>query len=638
MLMALPIEGQRARQLLGLILLVISVAPACADREINAAEYLDRLRGMWFGQLIGNHSGRALEGLYQTRDGAPDSEFSWVIKTSESDPWSGDDDTNFEYLYLHTLETFGLEPNAAQIQAHWDAHVTLTGVYIANRQAWYLMDHGYQIPDTGSFRFNMHAYAIDSQITTESLGALAPGMPQWAIDSVRRFGGVSNEGFALHAAQFYAALYAYAAFESDPEVLVELAQNVVPTTSRSWQAIQDVRDWYEADMLDGVPDWRATRQFVYDYYVNYDNGRFRNWVESTINLALTTLAILYGQGEFEDTIRIGVLCGYDADCNPATAGGLIGLVLGYDALPTELTSSAADVYAPEGRPGLPETDTITNIAARLQAITEQVIIAHGGNVVGGIYTIPDFPSPTPDPEMPDPTGPAGLVATIHSCGGTVTTSASIESHIATEDALNLDAIIDGIIDLRYNGHRPYSTYDGENTQPADGDYYQLNFSTPTVCDQLTYYEGDIRWNHINQDPRVLESWGGYFDNLTVEVFRDGEWSTAQNLAFSETLDPYVYYQTIEMTFAPARCDSIRIRGDAGGSREYTTIVELVVAGYRVGDLNDDGNVTLADLQQLLANYGSTTAPTYIDGDLDLDGDIDLADLQELLARYGMPCN
>lgn len=56
-----------------------------------------------------------------------------------------------------------------------------------------------------------------------------------------------------------------------------------------------------------------------------------------------------------------------------------------------------------------------------------------------------------------------------------------------------------------------------------------------------------------------------------------------------------------------------------------------------GDLDGDGDIDLADLSALLANYGMTSGAVYEDGDLDGDGDVDLSDLSALLAVYGTTC-
>jgi len=53
-----------------------------------------------------------------------------------------------------------------------------------------------------------------------------------------------------------------------------------------------------------------------------------------------------------------------------------------------------------------------------------------------------------------------------------------------------------------------------------------------------------------------------------------------------------------------------------------------------GDLDGDGDVDLADLSALLANYGTTGGTTPEEGDIDGDGDVDLGDLSALLANYG----
>lgn len=57
----------------------------------------------------------------------------------------------------------------------------------------------------------------------------------------------------------------------------------------------------------------------------------------------------------------------------------------------------------------------------------------------------------------------------------------------------------------------------------------------------------------------------------------------------------------------------------------------------LGDLDGDNDVDLADLAQLLGNYGTTSGATYEQGDIDADDDVDLADLAALLGAYGTTC-
>ena len=66
----------------------------------------------------------------------------------------------------------------------------------------------------------------------------------------------------------------------------------------------------------------------------------------------------------------------------------------------------------------------------------------------------------------------------------------------------------------------------------------------------------------------------------------------------------------------------------------TGYVSASVTAPIPGDLDGDGDVDLADLAQLLGNYGMAEGATYQDGDLDGDGDVDLSDLAALLGNYG----
>ncbi|HUT59172.1 MAG TPA: ADP-ribosylglycohydrolase family protein [Phycisphaerae bacterium] len=621
-----------------LAMALCACAPALGDRILSADSYRDKLHGMWVGQLLGNYAGRPREGYVER--GGLDYEVDWPNVPPTTGFWDGDDDTCFEFLYADVLNV-NADPNRAQIGEAWSYHIYPEAFYFANRHGRRAIEQGFTPPQTGSQNRNTFWYAIDSQITTETLGALAPGMRQRAADLVGRFGSVTNTGYALHAAQFYGAMYAAAAFEPNVHRLVESGLEVVPLTSRSHQIIQDVRSWYEQDMLDGNADWRTTQALLYDKYCEPNSlGRYYHAYESSINLGATVLSLLYGEGDFKQTVEIGVQAGFDADCNPATAGGLIGLTLGYSGLPSDLTGACPNQYVASGwLRNLEPNRPVAAIVDGLVSAAESQIILGGGSVVGSdanrTYYLPDADPVAPPAEKYDPNGPKGLVGAILARGGRVTVSASVEMHNADNDRQNLESIIDGVTDVSYNGHRAYSTEDGNDAQPSGGDWYQLTFDRDVLITSVAFYEGEyvIRRNWLGTEPN--NTWGGFFEDLAVEVGDNGVFAEVP-VHFSEALDPNEFFQVIELTLdEPVTGDAVRIVGTAGGMRQYTTIIELEVYGSipMPGDATLDGMVGLADLGLVGENWQMTGA-RWTDGDFTNDGVVGLADLGIVGAYWG----
>jgi hypothetical protein len=75
----------------------------------------------------------------------------------------------------------------------------------------------------------------------------------------------------------------------------------------------------------------------------------------------------------------------------------------------------------------------------------------------------------------------------------------------------------------------------------------------------------------------------------------------------------------------------------GATSVYYDDLSLEADTDCVGDLDNDGQVGLADLNELLSNYGVTVGLCYTDGDLNFDGGVNLADLNCLLSYYGATC-
>jgi hypothetical protein len=441
--------------------------------------------------------------------------------------------------------------------------------------------------------------------------------------------------------------------------------------SRTTQVIADVLDYYQHDLADGTLDWRAARRHLYDKYQGAGSfGRYYNWTESTINVGATVLALLYGGGDFEQTLQIAVLAGWDCDCNPATAGGLLGIVHGFSGLPADLTDPnlCGDVYENVSRPGLPDPaaalpqyTTITAIASDMLTLAQENILAHGGSAAGqgdaAVYTIPEPNGVTAQPQIADPNGPSGLVAEARAAGIAVTPAASVARHDHSRDRYNLDSIVDGVTDNARNGLKPYYTYVSDLPSPPGQDWYELAFSKPVRFTGVTFYEGDVVWNKMNTYYADDQPLGGFFEDLAVQVLRpcstsalggdpceypaEGGWATPAGLQMSEALDRLKMYQTITFTFAPTAGQAVRIIGTPGGSKHFTTILELQAQGElyhgpRVASITiGNGETPYTDVSTILLRFDE---PVLIEAqDIDLLRDSTPMDMQHATLLCASPC-
>lgn len=324
---------------------------ACQSQPptLDADQYFDQVYGAWQAIMVANHTGLQYEGQFID---APSSDQQ--IELALLDQWATDDDTAIEWVNLHILETYGLDPTYEQIRDEWVDHLN-HDIWVSTLRARELMDEGHLPPDTGSSALNPDgAWSIDAMLETELFGLIAPNQPAEAQRRARYFARVTNSGLAVEASAFYAHLYAEAFSESSIPVLITSAKNTFTPTSQVYQLVTNVETWHAAN----PKDWRKTRQLI---HITYDDP---SWWAAKVNFASTIMALLYGKGDLIDTMTITGLAGWDADNNMTTAAGLLGIISGYNRLPLPIRN-ASDIYFNEDVTGdLPKYDSVKNIALR----------------------------------------------------------------------------------------------------------------------------------------------------------------------------------------------------------------------------------------------------------------------------------
>lgn len=373
-----------------LVALVSSTTIGCGQtRRIPVAEYHDKVYASWLGQCIGNMYGLAHEFKYNDE---PRTEpiTGWaessLQRIRQVDGAFSDDDTDIEYVDLFCMEKYGPEPTYENLAEFWKRCIN-NHIWVANRSARDLMNKGYLPPLTGRRGINPNWFQIDPQLVCEIWAATAPGMLDYAAAKADWAAKVTNDDDGTHPTIWYNVMWSAAFFEADVNRLCQIGYEHLPEGSIFRTAIDDVRAW-KAEHGD---DWVTVRKKIKAKYHDREGlpeGIATGHVSALLNGALGVLALLYGEGDFEKTMNVACMAGYDADNQCATLAGLVAIIHGSKSIPRKYTHvidgwemPLNDFYKNRTRDNLPD-GRLTDIAARTARLGIELVKANGGMVEG----------------------------------------------------------------------------------------------------------------------------------------------------------------------------------------------------------------------------------------------------------------
>ncbi|HEU5333075.1 MAG TPA: PfkB family carbohydrate kinase [Actinocrinis sp.] len=344
----------------------------------------DRLLGGWRGRAAGCLLGKPVEKIpragireileatgrwpladYFTARGLPG-------EVSERWPWNRasrstslvenidgmpeDDDLNYPLLGLLLLERHGeafTEDDVAQL---WLTHLPGGRVFTAERAAYRNLLDGYSPPECATYR-NPFREWIGAQIRGDVYGWARPGDPRGAAALAWRDARISHTRNGIYGAMYAAALVSAACVADDVDTVLDAGLSVLPADSRLAHAIRFARN----AAAEHPGDVEAAVDELYDAYGDL------HWVHVLPNAALLTLALAASGGDYQTGICTVVAGGWDTDSNGATAGSVLGTLLGAHALPERWIAPLRDRLS-TSLPGMNEL-SFTDLAARTLAVS-----------------------------------------------------------------------------------------------------------------------------------------------------------------------------------------------------------------------------------------------------------------------------
>jgi ADP-ribosylglycohydrolase len=294
----------------------------------------NKIKGGWAGQTIGVTFGGPYEFAWQGTFIGDYQPLLWydgyLKKTMINNPGLYDD-LYMDLTFVDVFEKYGLDAPVDSFSNAF-AHAGYM-LWHANQAARYNILHGIKAPQSGHWMNNPHADCIDYQIESDFAGLMSPGMPYAASAISDKIGHIMNYGDGWYGGIYVGAMYSLAFMYNDIPLIVSEALKTVPKQSEFYQCINDVIGWYKKYPTDWKETWlQVQKKWAND--IGCPEGVFAPFnIDAKVNAAYVVIGLLYGGGDFTKTLEITTRCGQDADCNPSSAGGILGTVLGYDKIP-----------------------------------------------------------------------------------------------------------------------------------------------------------------------------------------------------------------------------------------------------------------------------------------------------------------
>ena len=347
----LPIDGDLAEQEPNELAAIQALRPEGPRRtwqEFDRETYLDRVEGALLGRFAGCTLGAPVEGwpiermAELARDNGqafPPTEYWTQVPnprekrygTSPRESYTRDkmdgvpvdDDITYTLLGLLVLEDFGPRFTIAQNGEAWLKY--LPYACTAEKVALENLRNGVPAEKAGETE-NPFCEWIGADIRSDPWGYLAPGWPEFGADLAYRDAYLSHRRNGVYGEMFFSAVISAAFACSDPVEAIEIGLTEIPKGCSLAKAVR-----WALDTAPQIKDYRQARAAVDERFAGMHH------VHTINNACLTIWGLTIGGTDVTRVIGETVAMGLDNDCTGATAGSIVGAIVGKSGMPEHWT-------------------------------------------------------------------------------------------------------------------------------------------------------------------------------------------------------------------------------------------------------------------------------------------------------------
>jgi ADP-ribosylglycohydrolase len=230
-----------------------------------------------------------------------------------------DDDIVYTLLGLLIIEEHGIEFTVEDVGKAWLKY--LPYACTAEEVALKNLKKGVPARLAGASN-NPYCEWIGADIRSDSWAYVAPGWPERAAIMAYRDACISHRRQGVYGEMFFAAAIAAAFHVDDPVEALRIGLTEIP---RDCTLSKEIR--WALRVSPEIRDYKHARAAVESRFSGMSHAHTIN------NACLTVWAITIGGTDFSRVIGEAVAMGMDNDCTAATAGSIVGAVVGKKDIP-----------------------------------------------------------------------------------------------------------------------------------------------------------------------------------------------------------------------------------------------------------------------------------------------------------------
>lgn len=330
-------------------------------RRLNArigSDYSERIRGAFYGRMAGCTLGAMLE--FQSVDGMknwaehfgdvwPPVDYwrhpmqnpmaSHYIVGKKIDLTRGhmdavppDDDTIYTLMGLLILEQYGMDFTKEDFAQAYIRYLPMgsdngqpgaRGCWWGERHMMRNLKQGMNINDAG-ITHNPNLQNIAAWTRADSYGYVCPGWPEKAAEMAYRDSSINHRRNGVYGSMFMAATIAAAFVVDSAEEAIDIGLSEIPKDCLLAESIR----WA---LEQKFANYREAHDLVWARY----NGMFNG--SALTNALHVVMGLMLGQRDFTKVIGETIAMSGDNDCTGATAGSIVGAIIGKKKIPTNWT-------------------------------------------------------------------------------------------------------------------------------------------------------------------------------------------------------------------------------------------------------------------------------------------------------------